>query len=139
MKLRFVIGIGIILAMASYLGYKGFESGQDYYYFCNEVAEMGSEAIDVNMKMHGEVVEGSIDRDGDIVRAFDLEYEGARFNVQYVGTDPVPDTFKAGIEAVVDGHLTSDGHFQGAKIQAKCASKYEAEYDVDDIEGNTAR
>ena len=139
MKPRFVIGIAIIVLMAGYLAYAGFESAQTYYHFCHEVAAMGDQAIDRDMKMHGVVVEGSIERDGEIVSAFDLEYEGARFHVRYVGTDPVPDTFKDGTEAVVDGVLTSAGHFEGTHIQAKCASKYEAEYDVSDGVADSAR
>jgi len=132
MKLRFVLGIAVIVGTAAYLGFVGFQQGQTYYRFCNEVAEMGASAVGQPMKMHGIVVEGSIRRDGGLVEAFDLEYEGARFPVRYVGTDPVPDTFKDGIEAVVDGELTTAGVFEGAKIQAKCASKYEAEYEVPD-------
>jgi len=132
MKTRFLVGIFLIVAMAGYLAYVGFESGQTYYYFCHEVAEMGPAAVGQSIKMHGRVVDGSIEQSGDILQAFDLEYEGARFHVRYVGTDPVPDTFKAGAETVVDGHLTEAGDFEGSKIQAKCASKYEPVYDAED-------
>ena len=48
--------------------------------------------------------------------------------VRYISDEPVPDTFKDGVEAVVDGQLTTAGVFEGKKIQAKCASKYEAEF-----------
>ena len=46
--------------------------------------------------------------------------------VVYTGTDPLPDTFKDGAQALVEGHLASNGHFQAEQIQAKCASKYQA-------------
>jgi cytochrome c-type biogenesis protein CcmE len=140
MKPRFIIVIALILGSAGYLAFLGFQQGQTYYHFCNEVAAMGDKAIDLPMKMHGRVVEGSVQRDGALLRSFDLEYEGARFTVKYVGTEPVPDTFKDGIEAVVDGQLNAQGVFEGARIQAKCASKYEAEYEVESsAPGNTAR
>lgn len=131
MKPRILVGIFIILASAGYLVYAGFQSGQTYYYFCHEVAAIGTKIINQPIKLHGRVVEDSIVQEGDVLRRFDLEYEGARYTVRYVGTDPIPDTFKVGAEAVVDGHLTAAGDFEGAKIQAKCASKYEAEYQVD--------
>jgi cytochrome c-type biogenesis protein CcmE len=140
MKPRFIVVIAIILVSAGYLGFLGFQQGQTYYHFCDEVAAMGAEAVNLPMKMHGRVVEGSVERDGALLRSFDLEYEGARFTVNYVGTEPVPDTFKDGIEAVVDGQLNAEGVFEGVQIQAKCASKYEAEYEVDSSgSGNTAR
>jgi len=46
--------------------------------------------------------------------------------VSYVGGDPLPDTFKDGAQALVEGHLAPDGHFVAEQVQAKCASKYEA-------------
>ena len=130
MKPRILVGIFIIVTLAGYLVYAGFQSGQTYYYFCHEVAALGASVIDQPIKLHGRVVENSLVLEGDELRRFDLEYEGARYTVRYIGTDPVPDTFKAGAEAVVDGHLTAGGEFEGSKIQAKCASKYEAEYEV---------
>ena len=39
---------------------------------------------------------------------------------------------KDGVEAVVDGQLHESGVFEGEKIQAKCASKYEADYGPED-------
>jgi cytochrome c-type biogenesis protein CcmE len=128
MKPRILVGMLIIVTLAGYLVYAGFQSGQTYYYFCHEVAALGASVVDQPIKLHGRVVEDSVVLQGDVLRRFDLEYEGARYTVHYVGTDPVPDTFKAGAEAVVDGHLTASGEFEGSKIQAKCASKYEAEY-----------
>ena len=44
----------------------------------------------------------------------------------YDGIEPLPDTFRDGAQAVADGKMGSDGVFHAAKIQAKCASKYEA-------------
>ena len=47
-------------------------------------------------------------------------------NVVYTGTEPLPDTFKDESQALADGRMGPDGVFQANKIQAKCASKYEA-------------
>jgi cytochrome c-type biogenesis protein CcmE len=43
-----------------------------------------------------------------------------------VGADTLPDTFKDGAQAIVDGDYSVDGGFRAEKIQAKCASKYQA-------------
>jgi len=50
----------------------------------------------------------------------------SRLKVAYSGIDPLPDTFKDGAQALADGKLGQDGTFVAGKIQAKCASKYEA-------------
>ncbi len=49
--------------------------------------------------------------------------------VRYTGTDVIPDTFKDGSKALVEGKAGPDGTFQARHIEAKCASKYETEYD----------
>jgi cytochrome c-type biogenesis protein CcmE len=126
MQVRIIAGIIIIVGLVGYLAFIGFEEGRSYYMTCDEVAENESELTNTNLKLAGVVVDGSIARDGDIL-TFRLEYEGATYPVRYVGMDPVPDTFKDGVEAVVDGRLLADGSFEGQKIQAKCASKYESD------------
>jgi len=131
MKLRFILGITLILGAVGFLAYQGFEEGKTYYRTCDEVAALGAEAVGTPLKLAGIVEDGSIRRDGDIL-VFALEYEGSRYEVQYVGSDPVPDTFKDGVEAVVDGTLGENGVFVGQKIQAKCASKYETDFESEE-------
>lgn len=128
MQARIIIGITLILGLVGYLAFIGYEEGRSYYLTCDEVAAQQADYVDTKLKLAGNVVDGSIKRDGDIL-VFQLEYEGATYAVRYVGMDPVPDTFKDGVEAVVDGRLLTDGTFEGKKIQAKCASKYEADYE----------
>jgi cytochrome c-type biogenesis protein CcmE len=55
-----------------------------------------------------------------------LEEQGKKLPVSYVGRDPLPDTFKDGAQALVEGRVTPDGTFVAEQVQAKCASKYEA-------------
>jgi cytochrome c-type biogenesis protein CcmE len=64
-------------------------------------------------------------RQGNSVR-FTLAQDNLRLNVIYTGSEPLPDTFKPGAQALADGKLGPDGVFHASKIQAKCASKYEA-------------
>jgi cytochrome c-type biogenesis protein CcmE len=58
--------------------------------------------------------------------SFTLAQNDLRLNVIYNGVDPLPDTFRDGAQALADGKLGADGVFRATKIQAKCASKYEA-------------
>jgi cytochrome c-type biogenesis protein CcmE len=126
MQARIIAGIVIIVGLVAYLAFVGFEEGRSYYLTCDQVAASEGDYTNTNLRLAGIVVDGSIRRDGDIL-VFELTYDGASYPVRYVGSDPVPDTFKDGVEAVVDGQLLADGSFEGKKIQAKCASKYESE------------
>jgi len=57
---------------------------------------------------------------------FVLLEEGKSLPVSYVGTDPLPDTFVDNSQALVEGKVMGDGRFVAERVQAKCASKYEA-------------
>ena len=46
--------------------------------------------------------------------------------MSYAGRDPLPDTFKDGSQALVEGKMMPDNRFVAEQVQAKCASKYEA-------------
>ena len=77
------------------------------------------------MRVGGDIAPNSIVREGRDVH-FILAQDDVRLKVVYSGIDPLPDTFKDGAQALADGKLGPDGVFHATKIQAKCASKYEA-------------
>lgn len=126
MHSRIVIGAFLIVGLVGYLSWLGFQGGKSYYMTCDQVAAERAIYTNTELRLAGVVVDGTILRDGDIL-TFELAYAGASFPVRYTGSDPVPDTFKDGVQAVVDGRLLADGSFEGKRIQAKCASKYESE------------
>jgi cytochrome c-type biogenesis protein CcmE len=77
------------------------------------------------MRVSGNVRAGSISHlDGRV--NFVLEEDGKDLPVSYVGADPLPDTFKDGAQALVEGRLMPQGQFVAQQVQAKCASKYQA-------------
>ena len=77
------------------------------------------------LRVGGDVESGSIVRAGREV-AFTLHQKDVRLKVVYDGAEPLPDTFRDGAQALADGRMGTDGVFRASKIQAKCASKYEA-------------
>ena len=81
------------------------------------------------VSMSGDVVAGSIKREGKIVNFTmkDPKNEADLLDVKYVGTDPLPDTFRDYAQAVVAGQYGRDGVFIANSMTAKCASKYEKE------------
>jgi cytochrome c-type biogenesis protein CcmE len=126
-KIRFAAGFVAIIAAVLYFVLTGFEEGKAYYRTLEELDSLGPSSTGKRLRVAGIVSEGSIERDGAEV-TFQLEQEHRRLTVVYNGSSPVPDTFKDGVEAVVEGKTRPDGVFEADQIQAKCASKYEAEY-----------
>ena len=59
-------------------------------------------------------------------QSFRLAQDASVLPVAYVGSDTLPDTFVGGAQAIIEGDYSPDGTFRADKIQAKCASKYQA-------------
>jgi cytochrome c-type biogenesis protein CcmE len=115
-----VIGTLVWLAAASMT-----DSNKTYYKTVAELAKMGGQAYGERIRVGGDVEDNSIKRVGSEVR-FVLVYDKQRLTVAYTGSEPLPDTLRGGAQALADGRLGKDGVFRSSKIQAKCASKYEA-------------
>jgi len=121
-----IIGALVWLAMG------GTNESKTYFKTISELSRMGNQAQTKRLRVDGYVEPGSIVRSGAEV-SFVLhqdpnkrQQDGLRLIVVYKGIDPLPDTFKDDAQAIADGTLGPDGVFQATKIQAKCASKYEA-------------
>lgn len=122
---KFAIGSGIIVATLLALAYVGYTQSKTYYHTISELSTLPGPELHQRMRISGNVRAGSIlHRDGRV--DFMLEEEGKALPVSYVGSDPLPDTFKDGAQALVEGRLQPDGGFVAEQVQAKCASKYEA-------------
>src|SRR5262245_27748693 len=93
---------------------------------------MGERAYELRLRVAGTVVPGSIEHQGFQTR-FRIEQAGTVIPVLYTGKDPLPDTFKDESQAVVEGTYHRDGTFEAGKVQAKCASKYEAKYNPETL------
>jgi cytochrome c-type biogenesis protein CcmE len=124
---RILIGSLIVVGALIYFGFTGFQEGKAYYKTIEELSDMGDGAYDKRIRVAGIVAAGSIQREGTEL-VFRLEQNELTLPVRYTGSAPVPDTFKDGAEALCDGRYKADGTFEAHSIQAKCASKYEAEY-----------
>jgi cytochrome c-type biogenesis protein CcmE len=124
---KFLLGGAVIIAALSWLGFVGFQESKSYYITVDEFAAMRSDLHGKTLKIAGDVVEGSIERSGPGLE-FVMTHSGKNLKVRYVGRDVLPDTFKGGSKAVVEGTLSEDGVLLARHIEAKCASKYEAEY-----------
>ena len=126
-KTKFIIGGAVIVAALTWLGFIGFEESKAYYITVDEFNTMKDSLDGKTLKLAGDVVAGSIDRSKPQME-FIISSPKTSIRVRYIGGGVIPDTFKDGSKALVEGKLDADGVFNARHIEAKCASKYEAEY-----------
>ncbi len=126
-KTKFVVGGAVIIAALGWLIFVSSKEGKTYYITVAEFESMAGTLQGKTVKVAGDVVAGSIDRTKAPME-FVIGSQGKQIKVRYIGSDVIPDTFKDGSQALVEGTITGDGFFQARHIEAKCASKYEAEY-----------
>ena len=124
-RFKFIAGSAIILGVLVWLGVSGVQESKTYYVTIPELRAQGDHAYKLRLRVAGDVLPGSIRRDGRTVR-FQLHQAGERLEVVYVGTEPLPDTLVDNAQAIVTGQFTREQYFRAEKVQAKCASKYEA-------------
>jgi cytochrome c-type biogenesis protein CcmE len=123
--MKFGALVVVIVGVLAVLATSGINESKTYYKTISELNQMGHRAMVQRVRVGGDVEEGSIIRNGRDV-SFVLHQDALKLKVLYSGMDPLPDTFKGGAQALADGRLGPDGIFEASKIQAKCASKYEA-------------
>src|SRR5436309_12918610 len=121
--LKFGSAIVIIVLALGYLAYTGVQESKSYYVTIAELRGMGDKAYTKRLRVAGNVVPGSIKRQGTKVD-FLLQEETRTLAVTYQGTEAPPDTFKDDSQAMAEGRFERDGVFHAKTLQAKCASKY---------------
>jgi cytochrome c-type biogenesis protein CcmE len=127
-RAKILIGGAVIAAALIWLGFVGFQESKAYYITVDEYSSMQGTLGDKTLKLAGEVLPGSINRSKSTME-FILGNQDKKIRVRYIGKDIIPDTFKDGTKALVEGKADADGVFRATHIEAKCASKYEAEYE----------
>jgi cytochrome c-type biogenesis protein CcmE len=123
-KMKPLIISSVIFLVIGYLIYAGLRDTMTYYLTVSEVlagtTEIGNEPIRVG----GIVSPTSVKFDPkDLKLSFTLEEKESSLKVKYQGV--VPDSFKPGIDVVLEGIYNGNGQFRATTIMPKCASKYE--------------
>ncbi len=122
-KLKFGIGIAIILAAVAWEAVSGFKESKSYYVTVKQLTS--GKITHEHVRVGGVIVPDSIHRSGQIL-TFRLSQGSDSIPVTYVGQENLPDDFKGGAQAIVEGDYLPDGTFRAQQVQAKCASKYRA-------------
>ncbi len=125
-RVKFGLITVVILGVLGWLAMDGINASSTYYVTIEELTAMDDVATARRLRVGGDVKDDSIIIKGDRVE-FTITQEDRELDVIYIGRDPLPDTFRNGAQALATGRLRGDNVFEAQQIQAKCASKYEAD------------
>lgn len=129
MKIKFAILILIISASLGAIAYFSSKETSFVLLDANELAANPARYSGELLRVRGFVKVGSLAREGKEAR-FILELDKKEIPVHFDGSAILPDTFKEGAKARVDGKM-KNGILESDHIETKCASKYEADYKND--------
>ena len=126
-KIKFALGSSLIIGVIGYLIATGINSTSIYFFTVSELMDQKVAFNGTGLKVKGNVVAGSIERDpNDYLNVqFAIEENNSNLNVVYQGV--TPDMFQDGGEVVVEGALDKKGVFHANTLLTSCPSKYEAE------------
>lgn len=146
---KFILGGMFILAAVVYLIFSSTQQNAEYFLTIDELKAKGNQIVDKNLRLSGAVIGDSIQYDPQtLTLTFDvahvsgdnaeIEAQGglaevlrvaiadptrARMTVVYVG--PKPDLLRGEAQAIMTGHLGTDGIFYADELLLKCPTKYE--------------
>ncbi len=148
-RTKFLIGGLLILAAVVYLIVSSTVAAAQYFMTVDELKAKGNEVIGKNLRVSGAVIGDTIQYDPQTLRLTfeiahvpgdnkEIDAQGglaavlhaavtdptrSRLKVVYVG--PKPDLLKNEAQAIVTGHLDSDGIFYADELLLKCPTRYE--------------
>ncbi len=126
MKTKFIL---LILAIGLSLAAIAFFSSKETSFVLLDASELAVHPDKYdgdNLRVRGMVKIGSVTREGREAK-FIIELNNKEVPVNFTGKELLPDAFKEGVRVRVDGKF-KNGLLIGDHVEAKCASKYEAEY-----------
>ncbi len=148
-RTKFLIGGLLILAAVVYLIASSTVAAAQYFLTVDEVKAKGSEVIGKNLRVSGAVIGDTIQYDPQTLKLTfevahvpgdnkEVEAQGglaavlhaavtdptrSRLKVVYIG--PKPDLLRNEAQAIMTGHLDSDGVFYADELLLKCPTRYE--------------
>jgi cytochrome c-type biogenesis protein CcmE len=147
--MKFILGGLLILAAVIYLIVSSTQASAQYFLTVDELNAKKATIVDKNVRISGAVIGDTISYDADtLTLGFtvahvsgdnnEIEKEGglavvlhqavidpnrSKLKVVYVGVKP--DLMRNEAQAIMTGHLGSDGIFYADELLLKCPTKYE--------------
>jgi len=125
----YLMALTLFLGGLGWLLYSGLSGGSVYFLNVSEALAMDSAKLS-QARLFGTVAEQDLQhKDGSLGVIFhlvDKDDQGRSIVVDYAGA--VPDTFKPGVEVIVEGGFDPHSRvFTASTLMTKCPSKYEKE------------
>lgn len=146
---KFIVGGLMILAAVVYLIASSTQASAEYFLTIDEVNEQRAEIVGKSLRISGAVLGDTITYnpdglelsfevahvtgDNDEIEAngglaqvlHDATVDPSRTRLKVVYNGPVPDLLQNEAQAIMTGHLESDGVFYADELLLKCPTKYE--------------
>ena len=148
-RTKFIVGGVLILAAVIYLIFSATKANAEFFLTVDELKAKGATLTGQNVRISGAVVGNTIQYDpnsltltfdvaqvpGDqkevdaegglaaVLHAADIDPNRARLKIIYSG--PKPDLLKDEAQAIMTGHLDSNGVFHADELLLKCPTKYQ--------------
>jgi cytochrome c-type biogenesis protein CcmE len=117
--------VAIVLGAFAYLLYGGLGSNLVYFLTPTELLAKGTEAVNVPVRLGGQVVPGSV--------VWDAARLDLRFHMKDVGKEVTvhskgapPQMFRPGMGVVVEGRFSPEGVFEATSLMVKHSNEYRA-------------
>jgi cytochrome c-type biogenesis protein CcmE len=121
MNTKIVIGALILLPVLAHLAYATANSPMVDYYIT--VDQYAARSATTPVRVGGQVIPGTIRWDNATrTMHFQIAGENAKVDVVYRGV--VPDSFRDGFTAILEGAREADGSFVANTLMIKCPHQY---------------
>jgi len=125
-KLKFIVGIALIVGAIGFLLVKGSQESSMYYLTLSQLRAKGATIYNQPVRLASEFDKTRIEKDNkNLILKFNVVEGKDSLPVVYKGV--VPDTFEQGESVVLEGKLTPEGVFEAHALFVQCPSKYEAQ------------
>lgn len=135
MKPKYLLGLALIAAAVVFLIVTSMSANAQYFYTIEELRAKGQSLVDQNVRVSGAVINSSVKfdvRDNQPFLEFqiaDADKVDTQAPLRIVYNGPKPDLInEPHAQAIVEGHLGSDGNFHADNLLLKCPSRYEEEF-----------
>ena len=148
-RMKFIVGGALILAAVVYLIFSATKANAEYFMTIDELKAKGATLTGQSLRVSGAVVgdtiqynantltlrfdvaqvpsdQKEVDAEGGlaaVLHAAVIDPNRARLPIIYNG--PEPDLLKNEAQAIMTGHLGSDGVFHADELLLKCPTKYQ--------------
>lgn len=126
-RLKLLIAGGSVLLGVSYLMITAMQTSTVYYLTVGELLERGTVAYGQQVRVAGDVVPGTVEREDAGLGVRFVVYDGSGQVPVYYRGGPVPDIFGDEVQVVIEGKYNADGTFVANTLLAKCPSKFETD------------